>query len=325
MAFSRVAKNSGAATITHTWYVGETPTDPTGTPTYDVVDANGTAVTSGNAAITGGSTGTTTFSLASQTITRLLTVTWVATVGGVSRTEVDHVEIVSDYYWTLAAGRASDASLADTSKYPTAALVEKRVEVEVECELICDRAFLPRYRRLVLDGTGTDEIVVLDADLRTLRRASIAPEVDETFVDLTAGELAAVAIDTELRVLRRTDGGAWDEGSRNIVVEYEFGLDRPAPDLVWATKQRLRSRLNMAKTGVPDRAVSFTVEAGGTYRLAMPGAYATGIPEIDAVYARYSLRPIQGSGQDGSGGRSVPASRQLDYTPQRWSIFHGSR
>jgi hypothetical protein len=79
----------------------------------------------------------------------------------------------------------------------------------------------------------------------------------------------------------------------------------------------------MAKTGVPDRAISFQVADGGSYRLAMPGAYSTGIPEIDAVYARYSLRPTTSG--DGQGGITRPASRQIDYTPQRWSLFHGAR
>ena len=56
---------------------------------------------------------------------------------------------------------------------------------------------------------------------------------------------------------------------------------------------------------------------GGTFRLDMPDTYKTGIPEVDAVYSRYSKR-------DESGGKR-PASRSFDADPQRDSLFHGGR
>ncbi|MGE5827704.1 MAG: hypothetical protein ACM30G_04980 [Micromonosporaceae bacterium] len=316
---TRVERNH-ATTLTHTFYVGETPTDPTGTPTYAVVDANGTSVTSGNATVVGASSGQVTAALAAQSALKALTITWVAIVGGVSRTEVDYAEVVGGFYFGLAEGRGSDAALANTTTYPTSAVELRRLETEVECDYICDRAFVPRYRRLVLDGSGTTELVLADADLRTIRRIAVADRLDETFTDLGSAALAAVAIGTD-RTIRRTDGNVFTEGRRNVIVEYEFGLDAPPPDLVWATKTRLRTRLTMPTSAIPDRAQSFVVAEGGTFRLTMPGAFATGIPEVDAVYGRYSLR----EGVGGDGGRPVPASRTLDYTPQRWSMFHGAR
>lgn len=323
MGLTRIAKNA-AATVSHTWYVGETPTDPTGTPTYSIVDANGTAVASGNATVVTGE-GRTTAALAAQTITRLLTVTWVATVGGSSVTEVDQVEVVGGFLFSLVEARNSDTSLADTSKYTSADLAAGRLEVEQELEEICDRAFVPRYARLVLDGSGISDLVLggvepappgCSADLRSLRRASVAPQVDETFVDLTAGQLAAVAVRPN-GVLRRTDGLTWYEGYANVVVEYEYGWDGPPTDLKRAALTRLRSRLNMARSGIPDRATSYTMDSGGTYRLDLPGEWKTGIPDVDAIYARYSRRSRS--------GKAVPYSRTLDYTPQRWSLFHGAR
>lgn len=315
---SRVERNH-ATTLTHTFYVGETATDPSGTPTYSVVDANGTSVASGDATVVGSGTGQVTAALAAQSALKALTITWVATVGGISRTEVDYAEVVGGFYFGLAEGRAAFASLASTSDYPTSAIEGRRLEVEVECDYICDRAFVARYRRLVLDGSGTTELVLADADLRTIRRVALAPALDETFVDLSAAELAAVAPGSD-RTIRRTDGSVFTEGRRNVVVEYEFGLDAPPADLVWAAKTRLRTRLTMPTSAIPDRAQSFVVAEGGTFRLTLPGAFATGVPEVDAVYGRYSLR--EGAGGD---GRAVPASRTLDYTPQRWSMFHGAR
>lgn len=318
-SLTRILKTQ-PATLAHTFDLGETPTDPTGTPTYAVVDANGTSVASGNATVVGSDTGRVTAVLAGQSALKHLTITWSATVDGSAVVETDYVEVVGGFYFTAREGRGSDASLADSSKYPTAAIEQRRLEVEVECEEICDRSFVPRYRRLVLDGTGTTDIVVRDADIRTLRRAATAQTLDATFTDLTAGQLAAVALQ-DARVLRRIDGDVWTEGRQNVVVEYEYGLDRPPEDLTWAAKTRLRTRLNMPLSSIPDRAVSFQVVDGGSYRLSLPGPWTTGIPEVDAVYARYSLR--QGAGASGDNtGRSAPASRPLDYTPQRYSLFH---
>lgn len=324
MGLTRIAKNA-AATLSHAFYVGETPTDPTGTPTYAIADANGTAVSDGNATVVGSNTGRVTAPLAAQSITRLLTVTWTATVGGSSVTEVDQVEVVGGFLFGLAEARASDSSLADTSKYTSTELEAARLAVEQELEMICDRAFVPRYARLVLDGSGVSDLVLTgrpdappgcSGDIRSVRRASVAPQLDETFVDFTVAQLAAVA-QTRDGALRRTDGLIWYEGYANVVVEFEYGWAAPPADLKQAALTRLRSRLNMSRSGIPDRAQSFSMAEGGTYRLTMPGEWATGIPDVDAVYGRYSRRS--------RGGKPVPVSRTLDYTPQRYSLFHGAR
>lgn len=314
-SLTRIAYNSGSSTLSHTFYVGETATAATGTPTYAIVDANGTAVSSGNATIV---TTTVTAPLAGQSALSTLTVTWSATVAGSARSEVDYVEIVGGFFFSTAEGRASDSALSSTAKYTTADIEQRRLEVEVECEEICDRAFVPRYRRLVLDGNDTGDLVLGDFDIRTIRRVAMAPTKSGTFTDLTGTQLTALA-PLEDRTLRRTDGNVWTAGNSNIIVEYEYGLNRPPADLVWAAKQRLRTRLTMANSPVPDRAISFQVADGGSYRLSTPDAYKTGIPDVDAVYARYSLRSGAGTGAD---GRGVPASRTLDYTPQRFSLFH---
>lgn len=319
----RIARTA-AETLSHTFYIGETPTDPTGTPTVAVVDATGAAVDSGNATVVGGSTGRVTFALDPVATLEELTVSWTATVAGTTVVETDYVEVVGGFFFGLAEGRASDASLADTSKYTLDDLIRARIEVESECENICDRAFVPRYLRAVLDGTGTSELLLVHpspnrsvADVRTVRSIGMAPALDETFVAFDAGQLAAVAVATD-GTLRRTDGAVFTEGRANVVVELEYGWDYPPPDLVKAAKIRFRSRLNLNKTGIPDRASSFTITDGGTFRLDMPGAWKTGVPEVDAGYQRYSRRP--GTGPN---GRAAPASRPLNYDPQRHSLFHG--
>lgn len=317
MDYTRILKTR-AATLEHTFYVDETGTDSSTTVTVAVADANGTAVASGNATSAGA--GRYTFALAGQAQTMLLTVTWTATIAGASVTETSFAEVVGGFFFSLVEGRASDSTLADTGKYPTADLVAKRLEVEVECEEICDRAFVPRYMRTVLDGTGTSELMLAGVnDVRSVRSVKTATQVGETFTALTAGQLAKLAV-TPDRVLLRTDGNIWPEGRSNVIVELEYGLDVPPFDLKRASLTRFRSRLNAARSGVPERALSFTTDVGGTYRLSVPDAYTTGIPDVDAAYERYSLRSDVGSGEE---SREVPASRLLNFDPQRHSLFHG--
>jgi hypothetical protein len=316
---TRVAR-SRSAVLTHVWYVGETPTDPTGTPTAVAVDANGDTVTIGSVTVVGGGSGEVHATLAAQADLCAVTVTWTAVVSGDTVSEVDYVEVVGGFFFTLPQVRASDATLADPGKYPTADLEARRVEVEVECEEICDRAFVPRYAREVLDGSGTSDLVLAHAEVRTIRRAAMATRPGGAFTDLTSAQLLALAPRDD-RTLRRSDGGVWTGGWRNIVVEYEYGLDRPATDLVDAAMIRLRTLINRPKSGIPDRATSFVVAEGGTFRISQPGPWTVGIPDVDAAYARYSLR--EGAGASGADkGRAAPFSRTLQYAPQRDSLFH---
>ncbi len=331
MARSRVLRTS-AAVLSHQFEVGETPTDSGSTVTVAVTDANSTAVTSGNASSAGVGTGSYLFALPGQSALKQLDVAWSASILATSVVQVDDVEIVGGFFFSLAQGRASDASLADTVKYPTTDLDAARLQTEEECELICDRTFVPRYARVVVDGSGETDLLlphpdpdrtVEGAGVRTIRRVSMAPRADETFVDFTTAEKAALKV-TDDGLLQRLDGNSFTAGFKNVVVEYEYGWDSPPAELVQATLTRFRSRLNMNKSAVPDRASSFTANAGGTYRLTLPTAYSTGIPAVDAVYARYARRDGVGPG-GAADKRKVPASRQLNYDPQYGSMFHGGR
>jgi len=324
----RVAK-SASDTLSHTFYVGEQPTDP-GTPTYLITDATGATVASGSATSAGAGTGTVTAPLAAQSALKTLTVAWAGTIGGATVTETDTVEICGGFLFGLVEGRASDSSLADTNKYTTQDLIDARQATEEECEWITANAWTLRYRRVVLDGTGTSDLALPDGGdieqsgivlrgVRTIRSASVAPRIGQTFVALTAGQLAALAVTTD-GLLRRTDGDVWPEGLQNVLLEYEYGNDASPADLKRAMTLRFRSRLNISKTNIPDRATSFSSVDGGTYRLSLPDAYRTGLPDVDGPYARYSRRARGGTGQ--TGNQSVPASRTLTYTPQRNSIFH---
>lgn len=319
---TRIARNA-AGTLAHTFLVDETPINAVGAVTYTALDALGVSVASGTA--TQGDPGTYSFVLSAQTALKALTVSWTGTIAGSATTQTTYAEICGDFLFSLAAARASDASLADTTKYPLADMLAARLEVETECENICDRAFVPRYERAVLDGTGAGEVLLRMsqpdrsvAEVRTIRSVKMADSVDGTFTAFTAAQLADLA-PTADGTLVRTGGDIFTEGRSNVIVEFEYGWDRPPPDLVREAKIRLRSVLNANKSGIPDRASSFSVAEGGTFRLDMPGPFKTGIPTVDAAYGRYSRR----STGTGATGRQVPASRTLTYQPQRGSLFHG--
>lgn len=323
---TRIAK-SNAGTLAHTFLLDEAPTDSTTTVTYAVVDAAGASVTSGNATSAGAGTGTYQFVLPPQSALAALTVTWSGTIGGSTAVQTTFAEVVGGFLFSLQQGRDSDETLADVELYPLADLVAARLEVEAECETICDRAFVPRYDRVVLDGTGTGEVLLRHsdpvrsaADVRLVRSVKMADSPDGTFTAFTAAQLADLAPTSDGKLVR-TGGDIFTEGRGNLIVELEYGFSRPPADLVRAALTRLRSQLNMNKSGIPDRASSFSAAEGGTFRLDLPGAFKTGVPNVDAVYSRYSRR----STGTGATGRGVPASRTLTYSPQAGALFHGGR
>jgi hypothetical protein len=295
--------------------------DPAGPVTVTVTTAPGaTLLAAAPASLTGSGSGDVTVALtAAQTASLgLLTAVWTDEASG--STVTSHHEIVGGFFFSLAQARASDDTLANTGKYPDATILAKRLEVEGECEYICDLAFVPRYRYVVLDGTGTTEILLPDNEVRTILSATVtvnAGTSSPTSTPLSAADLASLAYDDSL--VARTNFQSWDIGQGNIAVEYLHGLDIPPADLQDATLLRLRSRLNLRKSGTPDRATSFTSAAdGGTYRLDLPSRYKTGIPDVDATYARWSRRSTDANGP-------VAASRTLHFDANRSSLYHSGR
>lgn len=276
-------ERSSQDTIGHTFLVGETPTPATGDVTVTLRRLDGTQVHQSTAVAAGDGY---TYTPPPQADLDVLTLDWSGTVAGLARVERDIVEIVGGFYFDLKTARDSHPTLSNTSTYPTATLKQKRVRVEQEAEAITGQAWVPRFARFLLDGTGTNELVVPDMALRAVRAASIATHAGASFDALTGGQLAAIAAQPE-GVLIRDDGGTWPYGHRNVIVEYEHGADAPPGDIIDAAILRIRSRMSVTRSGIPDRALSFTVADGGTYRLSLPGKRTTGVPEVDGAYSRH--------------------------------------
>lgn len=316
-----VARTGAVLAWASTDHVGA-PSSPGGTVTVDVVRADGTSVVTGLSTTASGSPDWT--YEATLTAAQVgaspdqLTATWKT---GSTTLGVTVVDVAGGLFWTIAEARASDPILGDRTKYPDAAMAATRIIVEREAERICGVAFVPRYRSVALDGTGDRTIVLPDAAIRSVISAS----VDGTA--LTAGELAALRIGPD-RTVTRDDATSWTRGSQNVTVAYTHGHTMPPPDLVDAALWRLLDLLQTPmRSRTLDRATRMTVETGATYDLSMPGALTTGLPHVDAVYARYSERRSALGGAGGSAGSVTiaPAGRPFDFDPQHLSIFHGGR
>lgn len=279
MSMIRVLRTAAVA-LTHTFYVDETATDASVGVAVVVTRLDGTAVSSG-AATHPGPAGQYSYTVPGQANLDTLTVTWTATsIGGAVVTATDTVEVVGGYLFNLAEARASDPSLTSTSTYPTAMLADKRLEVEEECEKICRQAFVPRFYRETLSGTGTDRLGLKWMMLRRLRAVTVSG------VAWSAPDVAAVP-PAENGIARRPGGAVWPEGVGNIVVEYEHGWDRPPERISAAAMLHLRYLCNQPRTGMPDRVSSYSVEAG-SFTVAPRDEKHTGHPDVDGVYQRYT-------------------------------------
>jgi hypothetical protein len=279
MPLARVLKTA-QVTLEHVFYVDLTATDAAGSVTATARRLDGTLVHTATAAHPG--LGRYTYALPAQAQLDALTVDWVGTVGGVVVSVRDFVEIVGGFLFGLQEAAVMPPAL-DLIKYPAATLAAKRIEVEQQCERICGQAFVPRFARIALSGQGTARLTIPRTTfgghtmLRTLRSVAVAG------VAWSAPDVAAVGL-SDTGVLTRPGGALWPAGARNIVIEYEHGLDYPPEEIRTAAMVHLRSRLGMGDTTVPYRAISFSSAEGGTYRLSTPSKERTGIPDVDAVY-----------------------------------------
>jgi hypothetical protein len=230
--------------------------------------------------------GVVTYPVAASELTAPDVLSLEVTDGGDGSKYTTQIHVAGAHYFTVTEVRDVEKALAaNTTKYSGAEIVRARIETEDECERICRQAFVPRARKVVLSGDGTD-VLLLDQQTPTkIRSLSIDG------VALTTGELADVLVE-DAGIVRRVHAD-WPQGAGNIVLIYEHGWPAPPSDLKRAALQRLRERLNMTMSGIPDRALSLTTD-GGTFSIATAGrsGFETGSPDIDAVYARYRNMPL---------------------------------
>jgi len=304
MARLRVLRTA-KATLTKTLYVDETATPSTVPVAVTVSRLDGTVVQSTTASGPDADNAYS-FVFSGSDVLDNLVVAWSATINSDAVVlDNDQIEVVGGFFWSIAEARASDPSLTNATKYPTDYMIEKRMETEDEAERICSQAFVPRFAREVLDGNAQGYIRCRNPLIRTVRKVSIRQSPSSAFVDLTADQLLNV-VPGDDGVLRLDGGlywpttgfwwgGFWPMGRRNVIVEYEHGMDYPPPDVVRGSKIRFKSMVLMKNAALPDRAEKVATSETGIVTYSSPAEDRTGLPETDAAYARH-MSPVPGFG-----------------------------
>jgi hypothetical protein len=282
-------------TFTPVLSTGEPSSVDPGTVTVGAVRADGTAVVApGTATTPVGVTRTYTLTAANTALLDQLTVTWTSSGVAVGTTTVD---VVGNVFANLADIRGTAVMLADTVKYPDAALIRARTEVEAMFERAIGNvlSFVPRFDTATMWHRGQKMLRLPHYFLRQVRwarywyDAASSTAVDPTLLPFIRPNDAGLAIlydDTE----------SWPVG--RLEVGYEHGMDAPPPDVKRQAIAAVRRQANLAFSAVDPRAFSMTSPGGEIQRFPTPGLgpWVTGIPEIDEVIqsyrAQYSMTQV---------------------------------
>lgn len=278
-----VAGTVATILVTFTNQDGE-PANPTGTVTVALYGGDGRVLLPPGSAVTipnGASAGQRAITLTpAPARPDLLRAVW--SEDAVERATTYH-ELVGGVYFTEAEARAADPSLQDAT-YTSAAIRQARAHLEYEFERILGFPMVPRYsRERIRTSTGAWGVQGYSLPLREYypRQVVALRPATATGVAWTAGELAALSYGDRVIYSATT----W--GTDDVWVDYIHGWDRPPQDVKDAALLRLRTLLNANRSGIPSRAERYQLAEGGTYVLAMPRSDRTGIPDVDAVLARY--------------------------------------
>lgn len=285
MAEVRVLRTA-KATLVRTFYLDEAGTPATGDVVVTVTRLDGTLVHTASA-VGPDIDGAYAYTFPGLDVLDELQVAWAATVGGDDIVlDQDRIEIVGAFYFSLTEARSADQVLSNVARYPTAQLVEKRIEAETECERITGQAWVPRFCREVLSGPARGPLALKWPHIRAIRSVTL-----NGYAWLPADVLALEFTDQGLlRANSRGWGSTLGAGARNVVVEYEHGHDHPTPDIRRAAKLHFKSLMLANRSQLPDnaeRVVAATADGGSTVYRA-PSVGRTGIPAVDAVYGAVS-------------------------------------
>ena len=280
-----VLVDTGPTTLTKTWYVAGTATD-VGTVTIGIVDADGTVIVAPLTAVTDNSDGTYDYSLAIQTQVASLSVTWTNDDG---QALTDIVEIVGGWVFTEAELRAFHGADITAAKFTDAEIDEVRDAITEEFETICGVAFIPRYRREVLKGTGTTELGVARAKVQSVLACTISGTT-VTATNFTGDPL--------IPVVHRTNGTFSRPTSTNpvnVTISYRHGHPSVPPAIKRAALIVAHSRLvaDVKGQGVPANASSWT-DPSGTYQSFGPSAKSHrwyGMADVDIALGKHDLNP----------------------------------
>ncbi len=296
---SQVLVNTGPTTVTRTWYVDGTATDP-GDATYGIVDGNGATVVAAGTSPTDNGDGTFTYALAAQSnVTRLLET---FTIDAGAQSQQSLIEVVGGWLFTEYEARLFDNSaLASVTTYPDWMIAGARAAITDFLEARTWRSWVPRYCRIELAGTGTRDLwldrgIVRTADGATLARRGRLLDISEMVsVTVDGSSVSTGNVVIADGRLYRTDA-VWPTGTAtnpfNVVVEYRYGLNPYTDGSDYYGLLLLRDRL--VASNISDRSQSFSDELG-TYRFVTAGLgrAVSSIPEVNEwIRAKNNRVPV---------------------------------
>lgn len=264
-----------SASIDQSFTVDGVLTDADGDVTVTVTRADGTALdTDVVTTKPADTTGVYRYSLAAQDDLDRLTLTYTGTWSANEQTETQHVEVVGDFYLSLAECRSLDARFA-TGATPAISdddIRRVRAEVEDAIEAEAGVSFVRRYARDTLSGRGATTLLLDHTHPRTVRTVR-SYTAAATYTSFSADQLAAITYEDSGLIGSWTT--AYPRGSRNLVVEYEHGLDSPPPLIRRAARALFKVKMledratvdpslaNVRSLSVEGYAVTY-MEGGGT-------------------------------------------------------------
>jgi len=287
---------------------GDSP--PDAAPTYEVVNAEGTSVTSGTAALSTSDPIEASFALtAAEIATRdELTVTWSFTVATQPVAVTSTIDVCDQRLFPSSDwNQFNDQQIASATP---AQLEEARTDAENFLERECLTAFTGRYgsEKWLLDrhgarflgGIGLGDGLWLSRAVRnrvTLRRSFVQTlrSITRAWVDPATGDSGTHTLDLNYALLDpHTSTVHYRSGSADrytglwgeLTFAYEYG--RPLPDARRICL--ILARYRVINGPLERRAQTMQLEGGGSISLLTPGqaASVTGIPEVDAFIARFN-------------------------------------
>jgi hypothetical protein len=262
-----------------------------GVPTVMVVRPDGTTHSTPTATKVAATTGVYEITLAPQAECTLLTVTWAGPIGGVTQTLTTYVEVLGNHLFIIPQLRAlkiaGSPRFASTTDWPDAQLMDARAAVLEEFQQILGFPPVPRFQRVIVDGTGGWTIFPTGGVLKSPRLLSISingtAQMIGNYQFTPASELESV--------LSYGYGAAITAGRRNVIIELVHGWERIMGDgsnvaMLKAAADLDPSGFSNGTTVTTPDGVSYTYEPSETGR----GGFVrhTGIRAVDRWLNRWA-------------------------------------
>lgn len=256
--------------------------DP-GVTTVGVVDETGSVIIAAGTATSGSGAAGRTKTLTGSNTAALgrWTVTWVTTNHGTLTT---YAEVVGAHLFTIAEAIAFAKGAMATAGLTAAQIAAQRFAVMEDFESITGASFVPRWHRVVLDGSGNCRVFLPQLRILSLIAIEERTRGTQTWTAFTEAQLDDTLIH-RTGAIERESLGTFTAGTQNIRVTYSYGWASPPPMIREAALRAARHQ--GVYSPVNERAISISNEQGST-SLWTPGYSGRGsaihpLPEVDRV------------------------------------------